>query len=463
MKKFILSVLAIGLCAGTVVAQELSKDELKAIKAEQKIISSTLKDAEKAAKLPEDAMGQVDQEKAKSINFDAARALVQQALANPQSGTMLGDINRIAALIEYNQSKVALPGAQAGDQAALNTLFSNCGKGFQFFQEAWDAYAKPDLKGKVVDKFNEEMAAKAYELFSMSNGLANCGFTSYNQKDWANAAKFFELASAGPESEILALAAKKNPLVLAELEKYKVDSVKYQNLLYAGSCYSEVDKNKSIDVFKQLIGKNTPQVPVYSSIVGEYAQLKDTANMITWLQKGMEALPEENYFSNNLFSIYLERNDLDGAISAMKSSLASNPNNAGTLTIIARLYTQKGETETAKEYFQKALAVEPENLDANLYYGYTYLVEMETGESEMLKNHAREAEIDKFSNEKMEKALPLLRNAFKADVNHENNDIPNLLMQVLYRKFAPTNAVNRQALINEYNEVADAYGRPRKE
>ncbi len=463
MKKFILSVLAIGLCAGTVVAQELSKEQLKAIKEQQKVISSALKDAEKAAKLPEDAMGQVDQEKAKTIDFDAARALIQTALANPQSGTMLGDINRVAALIEYNQSKVVLPGAQNGDQSALNTLFSNCGKGFQYFQQAWEAYATPDAKGKVNTKFNDDMAAKAYELYSMSNGLANCGFTAYNQKDWANAAKYFELASGGAESDILTAAAKKNPLVLAELEKYKVDSVKYQNLLYAGSCYSEVDKNKSIDVFKQLIGKNTPQVPVYSSIVGEYAQLKDTANMITWLQKGMEALPEENYFSNNLFSIYLERNDLDGAISAMKSSLASNPNNAGTLTIIARLYTQKGETETAKEYFQKALAVEPENLDANLYYGYTYLVEMETGESEMLKNHAREAEIDKFSNEKMEKALPLLRNAFKADVNHENNDIPNLLMQVLYRKFAPTNAVNRQALINEYNEVADAYGRPRKE
>lgn len=463
MKKFILSVLAIGLCAGTVVAQELSKEELKAIKEQQKIISSVLKDAEKAAKLPEDAMGQVDQEKAKAIDFDAARALVQKALENPQSATMLGDINRIAGLIEFNQSKVALPGAQAGDQSALNTLFSNCGKGFQYFQQAWDAYAQPDAKGKVNTKFNDDMAAKAYELYSMSNGLANCGFTAYNQKDWANAAKFFELASGGAESDILAAAAKKNPLVLAELEKYKVDSVKYQNLLYAGSCYSEVDKNKSIDVFKQLIGKNTPQVPVYSSIVGEYAQLKDTANMINWLQKGMEALPEENYFSNNLFSIYLDRNDLDGAINAMKSSLNNNPNNAGTLTIIARLFTQKGDTETAKEYFDKALAIDPTNLDANLYYGYTYLVEMETGESEMLKNHAREAEIDKFSNEKMEKALPLLRNAFKADANHENNDIPNLLMQVLYRKFAPTNAVNRQALINEYNEVADAYGRPRKE
>jgi len=463
MKKFILSVLAIGLCAGTVVAQELSKEEQKAIKEQQKVITNVLKEAEKACKLPEDAMGQVDLAKAKAIDFDAARTLVQQALSNPQAGTMLGDIKRLAGLIEYNQSKTVLADAQNNDQTALNTLFNNCGKGFQYFQEAWEAFATPDAKGKVNTKFNDDMAAKAWELFSMSNGLANCGFTAYNQKDWNSAAKFFELASGGAESAILDYAAKKNPIVLAEIDKFKVDSVKYQNLLYAGSCYGEVDKLKAIEVFKQLIGKNTPQVPVFSSIVGEYAQLKDTANMITWLQKGMEALPQENYFSNNLFSIYLDRNDLDGAINAMKASLANNPNNAGTLTIIARLFTQKGETEAAKEYFEKALAIDPTNLDANLYYGYTWLVEMEQGESEMLKNHAREAEIDLFSKEKMDKALPLLRNAFKADANHENNDIANLLMQVLYRKFAPSNAANRQALINEYNEVADAYGRPRKE
>ena len=457
MKKFIYSLLALSLCAGAVTAQELSKEEQKAIKEQQKLISTALKDAEKASKLSEDAMGAVDVTKVP--DFATARAKVKEALANPQAKTMLGDIYRTAAQIEYNESKIVLPGAQTGDQAALNTLFSNCGEGFKYYQQAWDAYAVPDAKGKANTKYNEDIANKAYELYTMSNGLANCGFTSYNNKDWANAAQYFELASNGAESPML--KAVKLPTAALELEKYAADSVKFQNLLYAGSCYSEVDKQKSISTFKQLIGKNTPQVPVYSSIVGEYAQLKDTASMIEWLQKGMEALPEENYFSSNLFSIYLDRNDMDGAISAMKASLANNPKNAGTLTIIGRLYTQKGETEAAKEYFQKAIDIEPGNLDANLYYGYTWLVEMENGESEMLKNHAREAEIDRFSSEKMEKALPLLRAAYKADANHDNNDVPNLLMQVLYRKFSPSTcpADQKAALKAEYAEVKAAYGR----
>lgn len=459
MKKFILSAFALTLCTSAVFAQ--SKEELKAIKDQQKQISECLKAAEKASKLSEDAMGQIDLTKVP--DFATARAKVAEALANPQAQTMMGDINRIAATIEYNQSKFALPGAQSGDQAALNQLFDNCGNGFAYYVNAWDAYAVPDAKGKTNTKFNEDMAAKASELYRMSNGLANCGFTAYNNQDWPNAAKFFEMACNGADHAILAFALQKNPLLAPELDAFKVDSVKYQNLLYAGSCYSNFDKVKSIATFKQLVGKNTPQAPVYSSIVGEYAQLKDTTEMINWLQKGMEVMPSEGYFSGALFQIYLERNDLDGAIAAMKKSLESNPNNAGLITIIARLYNQKGELAPAKEYFEKALAIEPDNLDANLYYGYTYLVEMEQGESEMLKAHARDAEIDKFSHEKMDAALPHLRAAFKADEKHENNDIPNLLMQVLYRKFAPTSAPNRQALINEYNEVADAYGRPRKD
>lgn len=455
MKKFILSAFALTLCASAVFAQ--SKEELKAIKDQQKQISALLKEAEKASKLSEDAMGNIDMTKVP--DFATARAKVAEALKNPQASTMQGDINRVAGMIEYNESKILLPKAN-DDQAILGQFFDNCGNGCDYLMKAYDAYA---AEAKPVTKFNEDMAAKALELMRYSNGLANCGFTAYNRSDWNNAARYFELACNGVEHPLINLACTKNPVAAVEIDAFKVDSVKYQNLLYAGSCYSNVDKQKSLNVFKQLIGKNTPQAAVYSSIVGEYAALKDTTEMISWLQKGMEAMPNEGYFSGALFQIYLERNDLDGAINAMKSSLKNNPDNAGLITIIARLYAQKGEFDPAKEYFQKALAIDPENLDANLYYGYTYLAEMEEGESQLLKAHARDAEIDKFSQEKMDAALPHLRAAFKADKEHENNDIPNLLMQVLYRKFAPTTAPNRKALIDEYNEVADAYGRPRKD
>ena len=458
MKKIILSALALAVTAGA-FAQELSKEEQKALKENQKAITTALKAAEKAAKLADDGFGNVSMDK--STNFDAARKAVAEAFANPAANTMLGDINRVAGNIEYNQYRIVLPQAGQGDQDALNTLFANCGQGFQYLQAAWNAYATPDAKGKTINKFNETLANNAWALYSVSNGLANCGFTAYNAQDWVSAAKYFQLAADGAESDMLKFACAKNPAANLEMEKYAVDSVKYQNVLYAGSCLSNVDKQKSIATFKSLIGKNIPQLQVYSSIVGEYAQLKDTTEMVNWLQKGMEAMPAEGYFSANLFQIYIDRNDLDGAITAMKASLNANPGNAGVITIIGRLYAQKEDYEPAKEYFQKALAIDPESLDANLYYAYTHLAEMEKGESEMLKNHASNAEMDKFTSGKIDVALPMLRKAYAADKNHENNDVCNLLTQVLYRKYQPSTCPpdQKKILKAEYEEVKAAYGR----
>ena len=159
--------------------------------------------------------------------------------------------------------------------------------------------------------------------------------------------------------------------------------------------------------------------------------------------------------------VLTDRNDLDGAIGAMKSSLNNNPDNAALQTILGRLYAQKEEFDAAKPYFQKALSLDANNLDANLYFAYTFLAEMEKGESEMLKNHASNNEMDKFTGEKIDTALPYLRKAYQLDTNHENNDVCNLLTQVLYRKYQPSTcpADQKKLLKAEYEEVKAAYGR----
>lgn len=456
MKKLIISVLAVALLGGSAFAQ--SKEELKAIKEQQKQISTLLKEAEKAAKLAEDAMGQVDL--SKKPDFAAARNFINQALANPQAATMAGDINRVAGDIEYNVNRYNAQGAQQGDQAALKDYLLSCGAGFQYYAKAWEAYQTPDEKGKINPKFNDKMAANASNLFVSSSGLYNCGLIAYQNEDWKSSADYFLLASEAATSPIITHAKAKNPILAANMADLESDSLKFLNKKYAASTYTKFDNDKAIEVYKSMIGENTDQFEIYSGIVTVYSELKDTTNMIVWLEKGMQAIPEDSRFSNSLFYIYLDKQDYDGAINSLKASLNGNPDNVSAIVLIARLYTQQGKTAEAKPYYDQALQKDPNNLDANLYLGLNYLSEMEAGESEMLKNHAREAEMDAFSKKYIDEAIPLLRKAFAADVQHENGDIATLLMQVLYRKFSPTNAPNRQALIQEYNEVADAYGRP---
>ena len=455
MKKLLISALALTVSFG---AMAQSKEELKAIKEQQKVIATILKDAEKLSKVAEDAMGQVDQ--SKTPDFAGAQAKIAEALANPQAKTMLGDINRVAADIEYNVMRFNTAGAGAGDQTALKSYLDACGAGYKYYQAAWDAYAVPDEKGKVNTKFNDKMAANAANLFLFSSGLYNSGLICFQAEEWEKAAEYWTLAGDAVESPMIAAATAKNPLLAANIEEFKNDSARFQSKLYAASCYNKVDHNKCIEAYKNLLKENRQLEAVYSGIISEYAELKDTTNMINWLNEGIKALPGYSVFTNSLFYIYLDRQDYDGAIASLKKSLESTPDNVGAMVLIARLYTQQGKHSDAAPYYQKAISLDAENLDANLYYGLNYLAEMEAGESEMLKNHAREAEMDKFSNEKLDAALPYLRKAYQLDSNHENNDIPTLLMQVLYRKFQPSNAQNKAALIQEYNEVADAYGRP---
>ena len=455
MKKLLISALALTVSFGA-IAQ--SKEELKAIKEQQKAITAILKDAEKLGKVAEDAMGQIDQ--TKTPDFAGARSKVAEAMANPQAKTMLGDINRVAGDIEYNVMRFHTAGAGAGDNDALKAYLESCGAGFKYYQAAWDAYATPDEKGKTNTKYNEKMAANAANLFMFSSGLYNAGLICFQAEEYEKAADYWKLAGDAIESPLITTATAKNPLISANLEEFKNDSIRFQSKLYAASCYSKVDHNKCIEAYKDLLKEGKQLEAVYSGIISEYSELKDTTNMINWLNEGIKALPGYGVFTNSLFYIYLDRQDYDGAIASLQKSLESAPDNVGAIVLIARLYTQQGKHSDAAPYYQKAIALDANNLDANLYYGLNFLAEMEAGESEMLTNHAREAEMDKFSHEKLDAALPYLRKAFQLDVNHENNDIPTLLMQVLYRKFQPTGAQNKAALIQEYNDVAVAYGRP---
>ena len=166
MKKLLMTALALVLC-GNVMAQDP-----KEVKAQQKAIDGLLKEAEKASKLSEDAMGQVDN--SKKQDFAAAMKFIEQANANPMASTKAGDINRVAGNIMNNKMRFATPGAQQGDDAALKEYLSACGEGYMYFQKAWDAYKTPDEKGKVNTKFNDQIAATAANLFVSSSGLYNC-------------------------------------------------------------------------------------------------------------------------------------------------------------------------------------------------------------------------------------------------------------------------------------------------
>ncbi|OQX71634.1 hypothetical protein B6D52_00765 [Candidatus Parcubacteria bacterium 4484_255] len=68
--------------------------------------------------------------------------------------------------------------------------------------------------------------------------------------------------------------------------------------------------------------------------------------------------------------IYYKQGDLDTAIKKNLHGLALSPKDAAWPLAIGLLYEQKGDTAEAKEYFQKALQLDPQNITASHFFLY---------------------------------------------------------------------------------------------
>jgi len=74
-------------------------------------------------------------------------------------------------------------------------------------------------------------------------------------------------------------------------------------------------------------------------------------------------------------SAMVDAKDYRGAMPILEKILAQNPRNADALNLMGYCSRKTGEGEDAEEYYQKALAINPNHLGANEYLGEYYLEE----------------------------------------------------------------------------------------
>jgi len=73
------------------------------------------------------------------------------------------------------------------------------------------------------------------------------------------------------------------------------------------------------------------------------------------------------------FAKLIEQEKYDQAIEKLGQALAKSPDDADLLNLIAFSHRKSGRFDTALEYYQKALAIEPDHRGANEYLGELYL------------------------------------------------------------------------------------------
>jgi tetratricopeptide (TPR) repeat protein len=73
------------------------------------------------------------------------------------------------------------------------------------------------------------------------------------------------------------------------------------------------------------------------------------------------------------FQQLIEDEDYPGAIAALEKALVEEPDDADFLNLLAYSHRKSMHFETALDYYQKALTIDPEHRGANEYLGELYL------------------------------------------------------------------------------------------
>ena len=258
---------------------------------------SVVKEAKKAKSNPEEA--------AKIIE----PALVDPSTANdPATWKLAGDFQK--SIYDDENMKLYLPGGQADTTKLYNSLV----KMFEYYTKCYEIEQAKVESGEL--KKLKESKSLAKNLATVRPNLTNGGSDAYNSGNYADALKYFGLY----------VDAAQNPMFA------DVDAVKNDTLTPLIACYAALAANslddKAAVVKYATIGK-THKEEGYRALMclAEAYGKGEQTDSVQWLaaiKEGTEKFPNQEYFIGNLMDYYIQKGQVDVALTEIDQVLAKN-------------------------------------------------------------------------------------------------------------------------------------------
>jgi len=436
MKKFILSAVAILLVGGACCAnaQEKTKEQLKAeaaaVKAQLKELKGFLKEAKKNSTIGEGA----------TPNFDAARAAIAEAAKNPQAAGNL-DFLMQAADVESNAFTMA---AMAND---LPNYAKAASAGFEYYKQAYAAAA--GNKGAI-----SKIQAGALNLYQSTSGMSMVGNVYYQDQEYQKCIDAWQVAKTAHLEPVI----KDNVLAKPIVEMNAADTL--INNLYL-NCFTvaqymmqdTLQANKELVYLKDHASDDTQLNQVLQALCLNYYGLDDNDHFEATLREGVERLPSETWYINNLINIYINDKKYDEASAFIDRAIAADPENPSLIFVKGNLLEQLEKIEEARECYEKALAADPTNAGVNSSLGRYYYNQAQNVEEEYFKQKKFEAG-DKAAQEYYDKAIPYYEAAYAFDSERKDKSIAIALRMLYGKKIAKGD----KSYTAKRAEVSQAYG-----
>ncbi len=380
MKKLVLS-LAMVLGATFAFGQELSKEELKEQKRQIKALMRIANDAE--VNLQSDPVGAAN----------AMKPVLASPLVNKDAYVWYVSANAKKAVIDQENNK-RVEGA-AYDEAKLYSYTYEIGKDLKMCEECDQL---PDKKGKVKPRYGEFLKMSYMQQYGQ---FYNAGAYYYGNEEYKKAYDLFEM--------FIYTADKLYQLDVMAKDTTNVPVAAYNMAL----CGMQLEDYKMVLTHVDLAMANEQMAPTafrYKTVAT--VALGDTATWLDLCKEGAQRFPEDLYFSQSLIQYYDSRNESDKLSALADELIATDPNNPLFVYLKAYIPHQKEDYDTAIEWYNKTLAVDPnyENALANLarcYLQKAYLYSVENSSTKLsdTKKLAKDKEI---LNGYYKQALPLL-------------------------------------------------------
>lgn len=447
MKKIVLSALALVLLgAGSIDlnAQEKSKEQLKAEAAAQKALKKEFDGYMKVAKKnsqTEDGM---------TPNVPVAREAIQNAAKSP-----LAEGNPEFYLAAGQVESAAF--IQAAMAQDLPTYAASAQAGFDYFKKA---FAAANGNTKIIAAAQQG----AFSFYQQTQGMAMIGNVFYQTNEFEKCLAAFRTAKLASQEPVIQSQLASNPMAKPIIEMYSADST-INNLSLNCFAIAQYNLNDTTEAIKELlflkehVTANDQLNQVLQQLALDYYGKDDTIAFENTLKEGVQRLPSESWYINNLINVYINRNDLNSASIFLDKAIESDPNNAALINTKGLLLEQQEKIDEALVLFEKALALDPTSASVNSSLGRYYYNRAQAIEDEYF-NKKKFDEGDRQAQPMYDKALPYYEAAYSFDSERKDKNIAIALRGLYGRIIAKAGSTSDKGkeIKAKRDEVSAAYG-----
>lgn len=333
--------------------------------------------------------------KGKTPDFTEARQLIQAALKDPSTAQETKTWY-VAGFIEdrhFTKENLKQLDGVKPDFAPMNQALLDM---FDFYQEAYKRDNQADERGRVRPRFTKDIL-KSYE--ENINYFINAGGYYMEQRDFHNAVRAFDCFRA--IKRLPDFAGK--PIAQVDTTSMMVDFFRVVAL------YQDGKKKEAIQAGEEIKEVDYRRNELLQILAQTYSEENMMDEYIRTMEYGGSLYPDEPFYAVNLINTYVQMGKTEEALKALDVAIAKSPENAQLYLVKGQLYTTSNH-ELAMESFQKALEIDPDNIDSNYEMGrllYNTAVEVKSADMS--------AANEKKGDELLKQALPYLEKVFEKD------------------------------------------------